>query len=187
MSTGTQQTNSRRWVLPFLAALVAALAAILGISTASAQAAGVAENRVGAIDFVGEVLVGPPQHVSAGQSRDAAENRPGIVVATGVAAKTADDWPILSGIVRDAAKGKGNFGLGSGTASQAERAGQSWVGDGFSVASDGKTLISRDGLRQWRPPSYKPNLDKWQSNFESRLVPRGQWQGNGHLDITDLP
>lgn len=62
-----------------------------------------------------------------------------------------------------------------------------WVGDGFTVASDGKTLISRDGLRQWRPPSYKPYLDKWQSNFESRPVPSGQWQGNGHRDITDLP
>lgn len=28
---------------------------------------------------------------------------------------------------------------------------------------------------------------KWQSNFESRLIHRGQWRGNGHLDITDLP
>ena len=28
---------------------------------------------------------------------------------------------------------------------------------------------------------------KWQSNFESRSIPQGQWQGNGHLDITDLP
>lgn len=55
------------------------------------------------------------------------------------------------------------------------------------TASNGKALVSADGLRQWRPPSYKRNLGKWQSNFESRLLPRGQWQGNGHLDITDLP
>lgn len=102
-------------------------------------------------------------------------------------AKTAEDWPVLSGIIRDAAKGKGNFGLGSGTASQAERAGQAWVGEDYMIASDGKTLVSSDGLRQWRPPSYKPNLGIWQSNFESRLIPRGQWQSNGHLDITDLP
>jgi len=94
---------------------------------------------------------------------------------------------VISGIVRDAAKGKGNFGLGSGTASQAERAGQSWVGDGYTVASDGKTLISSSGLRQWRPPSFKPSRDAWQSNFESRLEPRGQWQGNGHFDVTDMP
>ena len=45
----------------------------------------------------------------------------------------ADDWPIISGIVRDAAKGKGNFGLGSGTASQASRAGESWVGGGLAL------------------------------------------------------
>ncbi len=74
-----------------------------------------------------------------------------------VAAKTADDWPILSGIVRDATRGKGNFGIGSGTASQATRAGKSWVGEGYRIASDGKTLVSRDGLRT-----------------------------NGHLDITDM-
>ena len=86
-----------------------------------------------------------------------------------------------------AAKGKGNYGLGSGTVSQAERAGQSWVGEGYRIASDGKTLISRDGLRQFRPPSYKPNLDSWQANFEQRWTPEGQWQGNGHLDITDIP
>jgi filamentous hemagglutinin len=59
------------------------------------------------------------------------------------------------------------------------------VGDGFTVASDGKTLVSADGLRQYRPPSYKPNLDMWQANFEQRLIPRGTWQGNGHLDILD--
>ncbi|MGL4174247.1 MAG: hypothetical protein ACRCTR_09310 [Actinomycetota bacterium] len=51
--------------------------------------------------------------------------------------------PVLSGIVRDAAKGKGNFGVGSGTASQATRAGESWVGDGYRIASDGKTLVNR--------------------------------------------
>ncbi|WP_165368069.1 RHS repeat-associated core domain-containing protein [Phytoactinopolyspora endophytica] len=100
---------------------------------------------------------------------------------------TADDWPVLSGITRDATKGKGNFGLGSGTASQAERVGQAWVGEGYTVASDGKTLVSADKLRQWRPPSYKPRLGKWQSNFESRMTPHGRWQTNGHLDITDLP
>jgi hypothetical protein len=93
---------------------------------------------------------------------------------------------VPGGIVRDAASGKGNFGLGSGTVSQATRAGESWVGDGATWSSDGKALISRDGLRQWRAPSCKPNLNQWQSNFESRLTPSGQWQSNGHLDITDL-
>ncbi len=105
---------------------------------------------------------------------------------TTAAQGAADDWPIISGIVRDATKGKGNYGLGSGTASQAERAGQAWVGEGHRVASDAKTLISLDGLRQFRPPSFKPSLDSWQANFERRWTPGGQWQGNGHLDVTDV-
>ncbi len=88
-----------------------------------------------------------------------------------------------AGILRDAARGKGNFGLGSGTRAEAERLGRAWVGDGAKVASDGKTLISADGLRQFRPPSFKPNLGIEQANFEQRLVPSGQWFGNGHLDI----
>ncbi|MDP3984890.1 MAG: hypothetical protein Q8Q52_07815 [Acidimicrobiia bacterium] len=108
-----------------------------------------------------------------------------VVERSDVAAKTADDWPVISGIVRDASKGKGNFGLGAGTRGQADDAGRAWVGDGYTIASDGKTLVSSDSLRQLRPPSYKPNLDMWQANFEQRLIPRGAWQGNGHLDILD--
>jgi RHS repeat-associated protein len=103
-----------------------------------------------------------------------------------ITAKTADDWAPISGILRGAAAGKGNFGLGTGTAAQAQTAGQSWVGRGARLASDGKTWLSQDGLRQWRPPSFKPKLGKWQSNFESRWEPMGRWQTNGHLDISDL-
>lgn len=92
------------------------------------------------------------------------------------------------GILRDAAKGKGNFGLGSASKADAENIGKSWVGDGYRTASDGQTLISRDGLRQYRPPSAKPNSRHaptgTQANFEQRSVPEGQWQSNGHLDIT---
>ena len=130
------------------------------------------------VDRAYNLTVTGPHTYHVGIAATLVHNCPGAV-------KSADDWPVLSGIVRDASKGKGNFGLGSGTKSQANRAGQAWVGRGYKVAGDGKTLISADGLRQWRPPSFKPNLGKWQSNFESRLVPRGQWQGNGHLDITD--
>ncbi len=110
-----------------------------------------------------------------------------VASATGVAAKTADDWPVLSGIVRDAARGKGNYGLGSGTASQATRAGESWVGEGYRIASDGKTLVSRDGLRTFRPPTWKRNEGKYQANFEYWIgVREGKPFGNGHLDITDM-
>jgi hypothetical protein len=87
------------------------------------------------------------------------------------------------GILRSAAQGKGNFGLGSAKASDAMRLGRSWVGDGYTVASNGKTLISADGLCQFRPPSFKRNLNRIQANFEQRWRPFGEWQSNGHLDI----
>ena len=86
VTTRTQQTYPGGWLRVFLAALVAALAAILLGTTASASAAVGAETRVGAFNVADEVLVGPPQHVSAGQGRVAAEKPAGIVVATGVAA-----------------------------------------------------------------------------------------------------
>jgi RHS repeat-associated protein len=90
------------------------------------------------------------------------------------------------GILRDAAKGKGQFTIpGSVTAEQADDLGRAWVGPGAKIASDGKTLYS--AFRQYRPPSAKPN-DPYtttgvRANFESRSVPGGQWQNNGHLDI----
>jgi RHS repeat-associated protein len=87
------------------------------------------------------------------------------------------------GILRDAARGRGNFGLGSATADDAARLGRAWVGEGYKVASDGKTLISRDGLRQYRPPSFKPALNRFQANFEQRPEPFGGWGSNGHLEI----
>ncbi|MFF3225009.1 hypothetical protein ACFYV7_19610 [Nocardia suismassiliense] len=96
-------------------------------------------------------------------------------------------WEEISGMLRDAAKGKGNFGIGSGTAEEAEAAGRAWVGPNATLASDGKTLVSEDGLRQFRPPSFKPNLGRYQANFEWRNVANGRWQGNGHLDVTDMP
>ncbi len=100
MHSRSQHTETRRWLPFFLAALIAALAAILLGTTSSASAAGVAENRVEALNVAGEVLVGPPEHVSAGQSRDAAEESAGIVVATGVAAKSADEFVDLASASR---------------------------------------------------------------------------------------
>jgi RHS repeat-associated protein len=93
------------------------------------------------------------------------------------------EWATISGILRDAAAGKGNFGLGEATEQVAEQAGKAWVGPGYKVASDGKTLVSSDGLRVYRPPSFKPRLGKWQANFEWKLRAGGPPFGNGHLDI----
>jgi hypothetical protein len=68
--------------------MVAALAAILLGTTASASAAVGAETRVGAISRAVEVLVEPPQHETAGQRLGRAEESVETAVATGVAAET---------------------------------------------------------------------------------------------------
>lgn len=86
MTTRTQQAARRRWVLPFLAALVAILATILSSASASAATTVGAETRVRASAVAVEVLVGPPQHIAAGQRLREAAPRAGYVVATGVAA-----------------------------------------------------------------------------------------------------
>lgn len=79
---------------------------------------------------------------------------------------------------------KGNYGLGTGTHADAARLGREWVGENARLSSDGKAYISKDGLRQYRPPSFKPTLGREQANYEKRLEPNGKWTSNGHLDIT---
>jgi hypothetical protein len=101
----------------------------------------------------------------------------------GEAARASERVAEKIGILRDAARQKGNFGLGSGTAEEAMELGVEWVGKGYRVASDGKTLVSADKLRQFRPPSFKPNLGKVQANFEGRTLPEDSWTSNGHFDI----
>ena len=88
----------------------------------------------------------------------------------------------MFGRLREAARGKGNFGVGQGTRDEADELGKAWVGPGYRTSSNGKTLISADGLRQYRPPSLKRS-GIVQANFESRPVPSGKWQSNAHLDI----
>jgi hypothetical protein len=89
-------------------------------------------------------------------------------------------------ILKNAASGKGNFGLGIVTEMQAKRLGEAWVGTGYRVSSDGDVWISADKLRQFRLPSQKNSpfaSTGVQANMESRLVPYGEFQSNGHLDI----
>jgi hypothetical protein len=93
-------------------------------------------------------------------------------------------WAIRA--LERAASGKGHFDLGgSATRAEAEALGQAWVGKGYRTAGDGKILISADGLRQYRPPSYKNDFGSWQANFERRDIPEGSWLHNGHLTINN--
>ncbi len=199
MTAGARHTDRPRGVLAFLAAVLAVVLGVFGAGPASAATTHAAQNAVGAStsavqNAVGastsavQVVVGPSAGVVAGQQLGNDPPQPQIAVATGVAAKTGDDWAKVSGALRDASRGKGHFGVGTGTVADAQSAVRAWAGEGARLASDGRTWLSQDGLRQWRPPTFKPGWQggTWQSKFESRLVPRGQWQTNGHLDITDL-
>lgn len=101
------------------------------------------------------------------------------------------DLARMSGMLRDAARGKGYFGVGKGTRAQAEAMGRAWVGPGYRETKTGKgvsVLVSKDGLRQYRAPSDKKGvkaLTGAQANFEHRSESSGEWTNNAHLDIID--
>lgn len=66
--------------------------------------------------------------------------------------------------------------------------GKSWVGLNYRIASDGKTLVSSDGLRTYRPPTAKNSpyaTTGIQANFERLENVRGHLKviSNGHLNI----
>jgi hypothetical protein len=98
---------------------------------------------------------------------------------------TNPDWEEIARVLRDAAASEGYFGIGSSSRELADKAGRAWVGNGYRVSSDGKAWVSADGLKQYRSPSYKSKRGMTQANFESRLVPKGGWRSNAHLDIID--
>lgn len=111
-----------------------------------------------------------------------------------LAAKSGMSLADEMAVLRQATTGKGNFGVGSASHADAMRLGNAWVGNGSRVASDGRTLVSADGLRTFRPPSAKPNspyaTTGVQANFETlertffNGVERLKVIRNGHLDIT---
>lgn len=103
--------------------------------------------------------------------------------AAAMAAFEAQQIANADRLVTEASLKTGNSGIGSATAEEADIAGRSWVGAGYRVASDGKTLVSQNGLRQYRPPTFKPKLGTVQANFESRPTASGQWVNNAHADI----
>jgi hypothetical protein len=132
---------------------------------------------------VGVAVAKSASHAVSSTAATAAKVEAAVVKeGAGAGITLADDMAIL----RQAANGKGNFGVGSASQADAMRIGQSWVGEGSRTS--GNILISKDGLRQFRPPSLKSNSTQattgTQANFEWRNVNSGQWQGNGHLDIT---
>jgi hypothetical protein len=119
----------------------------------------------------------------------------GARLGAGVEANSLS-WAQMSGQLRSAAAGKGNFGIGSGTGAYIDDLGHAWVGSGAtkSVSNPG-ILISSDGLRMFRPPAFKPGRGAFQANLQWRpeqwRIVNGQWEpfaagpwiGNAHIDL----
>ena len=164
-----QQTNPSRWLLPFLAALIAALAAILLGTTASTSATVRAEDRVGAFKVAGEVLVEPPQHESPGQRLGEAAAGPEFVVATGVAAETA--------------------GTATGRVSQTVSQASEWLGPEARSITNGagdKIFLSRDGLRRIRVDIKQPYPHSSPHAHVEQLID-GSWVKSGPIYPSDVP
>jgi len=181
------RSDLSRWYARWLSGLVATLLALATTSAAGALSSstyGYDVTSTAATSTASRGIdsavrpVSTPSVVSAFNYDDLLD-----FVATNTA---AEEMAGYSGALREAAAGKGNFGIGSATSADADLMGEAWVGSNYTVASDGRTLVSADGLRQYRPPSFKPQLGKFQANFELRWQPSGAWQSNAHLDITDL-
>ena len=147
----------------------------------------VAGGAGGAIAGVGGVIVSNLIGKFVGTVTSKGGGETAGAATSGVPAVTPNDWAQLNGMLRSAAAGKGNFGLGAATAEQTQALGQAWVGPSASWSSSGKAMVSQDLLRQWRSPTWKPNMSMYQSNLEWRNEPRGPWQGNGHIDVLEGP
>ncbi|KZL14860.1 hemagglutinin repeat-containing protein [Pseudovibrio sp. Ad37] len=97
------------------------------------------------------------------------------------------------GILREASQlEKGNLTLkGTATRTEADELGKAWVGPNYRIASDGKTLVSADGTKTYRPPTPKPNNPYSQTgiqiNLEKRELINGKWTitSNAHLDVAN--
>jgi len=97
----------------------------------------------------------------------------------------------MAGQLRDAAdsarlalsdQGPYNFGMGEATYNEAMAMGEAWVGQGYRVTSNGY-FESANGLRMFRPPTYKEKLERTQANFQQRAPTTREWIANGHLEI----
>lgn len=83
------------------------------------------------------------------------------------------------------------YGIGLGTAADADRLGKIWVDDGARLTSDETGLMSADGTRVYRFPASKDNSSYaktgTQANFETfKIDPMTGSRvktGNGHMHI----
>lgn len=94
-------------------------------------------------------------------------------------------WARFSEILRRAKTQRGMYRLPAVTRQEADAVGRAWVGPDAHFSNNGNAWISKDGLRQYRPPMIKKGKNMVRANIESRDSPAGEWPNNGHMDITD--
>jgi YD repeat-containing protein len=94
-------------------------------------------------------------------------------------------WNEAADMLQQAARGKGNFGIGSATEKDADALGQAWVGKGAHLSRNGKAWVGENG-RIYRPGTYKPKLGKTQANLE-QVDSNGTVISNAHIDIKPNP
>lgn len=142
--------------------------------------------RVGSFHWENEFIASLGGGVLAGLGEAGIKGLTGLILKSSA---NKVETALLSGMLREAVRGKGNFGIGNATVNQADTLGYAWAGEGAQWSSSGKALVSADGLRQYRPANFKPGnvgktFGKVQANLEWRLKNSGEWQGNAHIDIT---
>ncbi|WP_244616989.1 MULTISPECIES: hemagglutinin repeat-containing protein [unclassified Rhizobium] len=158
---------------------------------AASDVGGLPQGYVRVTDDAGNTVIAGP---NSAIYDDVAEAQKAATITANYSGKT--DWPELSGALREgsnsaaaALKGEGpiNFGMGTFNREQTMAMGEAWVGPGYRVTSRGY-YESVDGLRQFRPPSTKPNSQLattgTQANFEQRSGATGAWGANGHMDVS---
>lgn len=97
MTTPTREARRPRWVLAFLAAVLAVAVGLFTAGSASALTPSAPQNAVGAFTSAAQTAVGPSAGITAGQRLG--NDPPGhqTVVATGVAANTVRYGPMRAG------------------------------------------------------------------------------------------
>jgi RHS repeat-associated protein len=143
----------------------------------------------GAVITKAELAITKTVTTSLKQGSKNAAQKTALVAEQYIVKKNAgSDWAHLSGTLRQASKEKGNFGIGSATREQANAMGLAWVGESYTVSRNGTAWVSKDKMKQFRPPSLKSKLGKMQANFQRRFEGQlsNDWQANGHLDIFDI-
>ena len=178
----------------------------LGIDYARVPVSGLAqEAKSTALDVVnvainvmpaGQAGVGRALEQAAGKVAAAEVVQTGQRALSGAAKQSFDaSTGRMVGALRDAAKGKGNFGVGQLSQSEAKKVGEAWVGSNPRPFNGGQGLISQDGTRQYRAATAKSSphaTTGTQANLQSRnpvmsdnidVKAQKAWQNNGHIDV----